>query len=101
MDLEHIVMELIGKGGDARSLALEAFCAAGKGDFEKADTKIKCAEEALVSAHKVQAELIQKELNGDKTELSLLLVHAQDHIMNAMTVLDLVKEMIEMLRDRM
>ena len=40
--------------------------------------------------------MIQQEAMGERTEVTLLLVHAQDHIMNAMTVLDLVREMIMM-----
>lgn len=100
MDYENIVMELIVNSGDARSLALEALREARKGQFESADAKIQQADTTLAKTHNAQTELIQTELNGGKVEVSLLVVHAQDHLMNALTVIDLVKELIEMLKDK-
>ncbi|HIX52315.1 MAG TPA: PTS lactose/cellobiose transporter subunit IIA, partial [Candidatus Lachnoclostridium stercoripullorum] len=39
------------------------------------------------------------EINGKHVPLSLLMVHAQDHLMNAMTVMDLCKEIIAMKKE--
>lgn len=96
MDLEQIVMELVVHGGDARSKALEAVASAGEGNFEEAKEKMNACEAALNKAHNVQTQLIQDEINGNKTEITLLVIHAQDHLMNAMTVRDLAVKMIEM-----
>lgn len=96
--MEETIMELVVNAGDGRSCAMEALAAARDGLFEKAEGLMKQAEEAIVKAHKVQIDIIQKEAAGEKTEVSLLMVHAQDHIMNAMTVMDLAKEMIRMYR---
>lgn len=52
----------------------------------------------MYKAHHYQTELIQAEMRGEKTELSLIMVHGQDHLMNAMTVRDLALQMIEMYR---
>ena len=52
----------------------------------------------ILEAHEIQTEMIQNELNGKKVEVGLLMVHAQDHLMNAMTVMDLCKEMIDILK---
>ena len=57
---------------------------------------MKSCEESLNKAHQYQTELIQAEINGEKTEISLIMVHGQDHLMNAMTVRDLAMQMIEM-----
>jgi PTS system cellobiose-specific IIA component len=54
------------------------------------------AKEGLIAAHKVQTELIQQESSGDKLELSLLMVHAQDHLMTSMLAKDLIEKMIYM-----
>lgn len=94
--LEQIVMELVVNGGDARSKAMQAVRAAKKGDFELAKQKIKEANEALGKAHEIQTNLIQNEAAGEHVQVSLLMVHAQDHLMNAMTVRDLAQEMIDM-----
>lgn len=96
-EMERCVMELVVNGGNARSMAIEALRAARDGNFDEAHEKIKEAEETLTQAHNMQTSLIQKELNGEKTEIGLLMVHAQDHLMNAITVIDLVREMIEIL----
>jgi PTS system cellobiose-specific IIA component len=96
LSMEQIVMELVVNGGNARSKAMSAIKAAKGGDFELAKEKIKEANEALNKAHDFQTKLIQKEASGESVEISLLMVHAQDHLMNAMTVRDLAKEMVSM-----
>ena len=94
---EIAIMNLVVNSGNARSLALEAFRDARAGKFEDAEAKLKEADEVLLGAHEVQTELIQNELNGKGIDISLLVVHSQDHLMCAMVVIDLVKEMVEML----
>jgi len=98
MNIEMIVMKLVVNGGNARSTAIEALRAAKVGDFKKADELMEEADTILKEAHEIQTEMIQNELNGNKVEVGLLMVHAQDHLMNAMTVMDLCKEMIDILR---
>ena len=93
---EQIVMELIVNSGDARSKSMEAIRAAKRGDLLLAEEKIKQANESLGKAHDFQTNLIQNEATGAHVQVSLLMVHAQDHLMNAMTVRDLAKEMIAM-----
>ncbi|WP_256633609.1 PTS lactose/cellobiose transporter subunit IIA [Clostridioides difficile] len=46
-------------------------------------------------AHKFQTELIQNEANGNKTEISVILIHAQDHLMTAMNFQQLAEEFID------
>jgi cellobiose PTS system EIIA component len=95
-NLEHVIFQIILHGGNGRSAAMEALLAASQGDFEGAREKLKEAENALNEAHHIQTSLIQGEISGEKTEISLLMVHAQDHLMNAMTVKDLAAEMVEL-----
>jgi PTS system cellobiose-specific IIA component len=94
--LEQIVMELVVNGGDARSKAMQAIRAAKKSDMALAKQKINEANEALNKAHEIQTCLIQNEAAGDHVQVTLLMVHAQDHLMNAMTIRDLASEMIDM-----
>lgn len=96
--LQEIIMALVINGGNARACAIEAIRAAREDEFEKADRLIKESQEALTAAHHVQTDLIQKEAAGEKMPVVLLMVHAQDHLMNAMTVKDLAVELIEMMR---
>lgn len=96
MDNQEIIMGIIVNGGNARSNAMRAISAAKKGNFEEANQFMETASEDLNKAHRIQTDLIQAEARGDKAEISLLMIHAQDHLMNAMTLKDLAVEMIDM-----
>jgi len=94
---EQIVMELVVNGGNARSMAMEAILAAQHREYEKAAEKIHLCNEALNKAHKVQTEILQAEACGTGfTQVGLIMVHGQDHLMNAITIRDLAIQMIEM-----
>lgn len=100
MKNEETIMLLILHGGNARSKALEAFAKARKGDFEVANNLLLEANEELKIAHESQTALIQLEARGETSgDSSLLMIHAQDHIMNAMTIRDIVKEMIKYMKE--
>jgi cellobiose PTS system EIIA component len=93
---EEIIFQLILHGGNGRSFAMEAISAAKQGDYATAREKIAKANEELTSAHKIQTEIIQKETSGLKTDISLLMIHAQDHLMNALTIRDLAAEFVDL-----
>lgn len=97
--MEEIIMTIILNAGDARSKSLIAFKRAREGNMEAAQQLIKAASTSLNLAHKAQTQLIQKEVGGDKQEVSLLLVHAQDHLMTAMAIKDLVMEMLSFVEE--
>jgi|GEM_PF-18315 len=101
MNYEQTVMQIIINGGDARASALKAIRAARQGDMEAVDNLMNNAKKALRKAHEIQTNLIQAEARGEKTEVTLLMVHAQDHLMNAMTVKDLAEALIEEIKVRL
>ncbi|QIZ46253.1 PTS lactose/cellobiose transporter subunit IIA [Dickeya zeae] len=97
ISLEDIITELVVNGGSAKSKAMQAMKAARMGDFDIAEIRIAEANESLQQAHFFQTELIQAEARGEKkASVSLIMVHGQDHLMNAMTTRDIALEMIEM-----
>ena len=100
MEFEEIIMNLIMYGGDARSQSLMAIQTAREGDFTEALALLKSADESINKAHVIQTKLIQDEVRGEKTEVNLLMVHAQDHLMNAMTVCDLAREIIDIIKEK-
>ncbi len=51
---------------------------------------------ALNEAHKIQTRLIGDDQGLGKTKVSLVLVHAQDHLMTSMLARELVTELIEL-----
>jgi PTS system cellobiose-specific IIA component len=94
-ELYTISFQLILHGGNARSLAMEAIFEAKEKSFAAALEKLSEAGRELNEAHKYQTQLIQAEAGGEALDLPILLVHAQDHLMNAMTVKDLAAEIID------
>ena len=71
-EFEMICFQIISNSGAAKSNYVEA--------IQKAKELMEGAEEFFVGAHKVHADLIQKEAQGQKTEFSLLFMHAEDQM---------------------
>lgn len=93
--ITELSFQIILHSGNARSFALEAIQLQKQGKTEEAKLRITEAENEFVSAHKFQTELIQREANGEALEVPIILVHAQDHLMTALTIKDLAQEIIE------
>ena len=81
--MELVVFEIVNSAGTAKGLAYEA---------------LKEADEALLSAHNVQTEVIQAEVSGEGITPSVLFVHSQDHLMTAIEAKTLIEGMIRMYR---
>lgn len=96
MDYQEIMLKIIVNGGDARSHSMEAIQFAKMGKITEARKAIIKANENLGEAHKVQTHLIQEEAAGNSMEVTLLMVHAQDHLMNAITIKDIAQEFVDM-----
>lgn len=78
---------------------MEAIQCAKERNFKEAEMLISEAEKEINKAHKFQTELLQDEANGESSELNLLLIHSQDHLMNAITVKDLANEMVDLYKE--
>ena len=89
-------MGLIANGGNAKSWAFEAIRLAKKGDIEGAREKLKESDKSLLEAHNSQTNMLTKEAQGDHMHVTLLVVHSQDHLMNAITFRDLAGEMVDL-----
>lgn len=97
MTTETIVTELILNSGNARNFALEAIQYAESGNFEEAEEKLKCCDDVLRQAHEFHSHLLFDEAKGaNEIRPSLILIHGQDHLMNAMTIRDLAEHMIKL-----
>ena len=93
-DMELICFKIISAVGEAKSDYISALEAAKKGEFEKAEELIKHGDSCYLNGHKQHGELIAQEASGQKTEICLLLMHAEDQLMAAETIKLLVVELI-------
>lgn len=96
---ESTVMELIIHAGEARSDAMEALRAARRYDWATVDAMLAAAGVAARAAHKIQTELIGADEGSGKIPVNLILVHAQDHLMNAMLCRELAEEIVGLHRE--
>jgi PTS system cellobiose-specific IIA component len=69
--------------------------AAKENHFSEAESRMKAANDALVEAHNTQTSLLTAEASGNNSEVTLLMVHSQDHLMNAISYLGLTQELID------
>lgn len=95
-DMELIVFEIISNGGNAKALVYEAIEASENGNFKEARDLLNEADTFLNKAHLVQTDLIQKEAAGERNEVTVLFVHAQDHLMTSIEVRTLAENIIRM-----
>ena len=95
-DMELIVFEIISNGGNAKALVYEAIESSENGKFKEARELLNEADTFLNKAHQVQTDLIQKEAAGERNEVTVLFVHAQDHLMTSIEVRTLAENIIRM-----
>lgn len=94
-ELYNLSFQLILHSGNARSLAMEAIYASKDKNFAEATEKLTVSEKELNEAHHFQTQLIHAEASGESFDIPIILVHAQDHLMTAMTLKDLARELVE------
>lgn len=95
-EMESICFQIISNAGTARSLIIEALQEAREGNFEQVENKFNEANEYFTEAHKLHANLIQKEAKGEGVPFSLLFMHAEDQLMSTETIKHMAKEMIHL-----
>ncbi|WP_432630333.1 PTS lactose/cellobiose transporter subunit IIA [Brotaphodocola sp.] len=97
MDEQAILtcMEIITNTGSAKSSYIEAIHEAKKGGFEQAEAKMNEGDEFYAKAHEVHTSMIQKEAGGEKTEFSLILMHAEDQMAGTEMAKVLATEVID------
>lgn len=97
---EIMAMTIIANAGDGRSLGFQALGKAKDGDYVGAFEILGKADEALKKAHQAQSELLFQEAAGEKHEIGILMIHAQDHLMTGMLANELLKEIVMLYQEK-
>ncbi|HCD1472148.1 TPA: PTS lactose/cellobiose transporter subunit IIA, partial [Enterobacter hormaechei] len=92
--LEEAVMEIIVNAGQSRSLCFEALHAARQGNLDEAKSLLREADGYARQAHKMQTKLIEQDAGEARQPMTLIMVHAQDHLMNSLLARELSEEII-------
>lgn len=101
MELEEACLQIISFSGDGKSSAYEALAAAKKGSYDEARELLDQASTSIRKAHEVQFRLIHH--NAQKRDIAptLLLIHAMDILMTAMSERDLITHLIDILEEEL
>lgn len=101
-EIEQKVVGIISAAGESKAKAFEALKLVREKKYEEAKKLLKEAREIDMEAHEIQTELIRAEMSeeGDNLQMSLLMVHAQDHYMTSQLARDLIEELILIFENR-
>lgn len=94
--LQEIAFTIILHSGQARTLVHEAFKCMRESLFKEAEMKLEEANDSLLEAHNAQTGLMNEYANGEKINMEIIMVHAQDHVMTTMTLREVALEMLKL-----
>lgn len=94
--IEQAIMNLIVNSGAAKSCAYNALNKVNEWNYDDAEEELKQANEYLLLAHNEQTTLLTMEAEGKSIKISALFVHAQDHLMAALSEITLIEHIIEL-----
>lgn len=93
-NMSRLGLELVALAGDARSIYLEILSHAKAKNFSAIEPLMKEAEELIVECHKKQTELLQEEARGNYQDVTMIMVHGQDHLMTTILLKELVDHIV-------
>jgi len=94
-DFEKIIISIVSYSGEAKGYAYEALTLSEEGKFDEAEAMMEQCNVSVRKAHSVQTDLIRQEISGEKIVVSMIMVHAQDHLMTTLSERELIRKMIE------
>lgn len=98
-ELQVISFQLVANVGEASTHFSSAIQCAREGRFEDAEGEMSLANECIVQAHRSQTDLLRAEIAGEDIDFSLLLVHAQDHLMTTISFGRLAEEFVRLYQE--
>lgn len=98
--MQSIAFQLIAHSGEAFDSYYKSIDFARAGNFEQAKRELKKGNEKLTIAHNSQRELLTAEARNEQLEFSIILIHAQDHLMTTIMFERVAKEFIKLYEER-
>ncbi|MBB6043397.1 PTS lactose/cellobiose transporter subunit IIA (plasmid) [Borreliella yangtzensis] len=93
--IDNISMPVVAYSGEAKSFLREALEHAKNKDYEKAELAIQESKNSISKAHETHREIIQQSTtNPNSIKIPFILIHAEDHLMSAISELSIFEELI-------
>ncbi|MDU5203251.1 PTS mannose transporter subunit IIA [Lactobacillus sp. HMSC061B07] len=87
---------MMSAAGDAEQATMAAIEAAKADQIDRSRKLLKHADAKLKQAHQAQTQMLTYEARGQKVDVTLLMVHSQDHLISAMTIRRLADDIIDL-----
>ena len=94
--LDVTCFQIISNVGSAKSMYMQAIQLAKNNKIQEAKDKVLEGEQIFNEGHKVHHNLITMMANGEKIDIDLLLLHAEDQLINTEMFNLVTKEIIEL-----
>lgn len=98
-ELQSMSFQLVAHAGEASAYFYEAIKCAKRGSYEEANEKLELGDKAIVEAHEAQTDLLRAEVAGEDIAFSILLMHAQDHLMTTALLGRMAREFISVYKE--
>lgn len=95
-ELANTSFQIIAAVGMARSSYIEAIQEAKEGHFDRSRELVEEGNQSFLGGHDAHTELVQNEAAGERTDMCLMLTHAEDQLMSAEGFGILAGEFIEL-----
>lgn len=95
MVMQENAMMMILYAGNATQLAFQALRKVKTRAFSEAKELLLQAKQESTKSHQIQTELLTSIASGQEVPVDVLLIHAQDHLMNSVLAIDMIEEMID------
>lgn len=94
-----VAMEIITYAGTAKSSYMEALSLFKRGDYDASAEKMKEGDSNFSKAHSAHLQTLQDEMTLLEPQITLLLTHAEDQLMGAETIKNVVQECMDLYRE--
>lgn len=94
ISFEKVAMQIISHAGEGKSKVHEAVEAYGNGDDAGFKNLMAEAEQEFTAAHKAQIGYLQEQIISSDANTPILIVHAMDILMTAMSERDMAMTLI-------
>lgn len=98
--LSEIAMEIIVYAGVAKSSYIMALQEVKNGNYLAYDELIKNGNKNYSKAHEVHQDLLIKEMTEKTPYVSLLIMHAEDQLLNCETIKFVVEEFVDLRKNK-
>ncbi|AHH12968.1 PTS system, diacetylchitobiose-specific IIA component (plasmid) [Borrelia hermsii YBT] len=93
--IDNVSMPVVAYAGEAKSFLREALGAAKAGDYEKSQEMMEMSRSSLAKAYDAHKDVVQYSVtNPEFIKIPFILMHAEDHLMSAVSDLSIFEELI-------